>query len=74
MTKEQFTFINDGNGIEGIISKGHIDKEESAKPKVLIQKKNSELVWDPVFECFVPKKDDNTLEKGTVSIQQKHVK
>ena len=74
MKKEQFTFINVGNGIEGIISKGHIDKEESSKPKVLIQKKNSELVWDPVFECFVPKKDDNTLEKGTVSIKTKHVK
>ena len=74
MKKEQFVFINDGNGIEGIISKGHIDKETSVKPKVLIQNKKSEYIWNPVFECFVPKSEDNTLEKGSVTINSKHIK
>ena len=31
------------------------------------------MIWDPIFECFVPKKIDTnyTLEKGTVAVKRK---
>lgn len=69
MQKETFKFINEGNGIEGIMSKGKINVESSSKIKVAIQKKQTDLIWDPIFECFVPKNNENILEKGTVLIK-----
>ena len=74
MEKQKFTFINEGNGIEGLIASGIIlDIEKSATPKVAIKDKNSNLVWDPVFECFIKKEDDKdyTLEKATVAVKRK---
>lgn len=69
MEKQKFIFINEGNGIEGIMPVGvALDKITSSKPKVAVAVKQTELIWDPIFECFIPKEDnkDYTLEKGTV--------
>lgn len=73
MTKENFYFINEGNGIEGLVPKAQIDKEESTKHLVVFSKKSPDMVWDPIFECFVPKTIDTnyTLEKGTVPVKRK---
>ncbi len=69
MEKENFKFINEGNGIEGLISNGKIAKKQ--ENKVMVIDKKSNLVWDPIFECFI-QKDDNTKEKGTVSVKHLH--
>lgn len=74
MEKQKFTFINEGNGIEGIVESGIVlDTKTSATPKVAIKTKNDSLVWDPLFECFVSKESgkDYTLEKSTVKINTK---
>lgn len=74
MEKQKFTFINEGNGIEGIIESGIVlDTKTSATPKVAIKPQTHNLVWDPVFECFIPRESDKdyTLEKTTVAVKQK---
>ncbi len=65
MEKQTFKFINEGNGIEGLVPTSKIYREEKAK--VMVIDKNSKFMWDPLFECFVPK-TDSTLEKGTVKV------
>lgn len=66
MKKENFKFINEGNGIEGIVAQGKIDTVQSSKIKIAIQDKKSDIIWDPMFECFIPKTKECMLEKGTV--------
>lgn len=70
MKKENFKFINEGNGIEGIIAQGTIDIQKSSQTKIAIKDKKSDLVWDPIFECFIPKNKENVLEKGTVLVKK----
>ena len=64
--KEEFKFINEGNGIEGIIATGKLIKTKHT-PKILITDKKTNLIWDPIFECFIPK------ENETKSIDKKHL-
>lgn len=64
-----FKFINEGNGIEGIIETTEIRKEESKKMKLSVVTKN--LIWDPVFEQFIEKENTAELEKGTVALKNK---
>lgn len=69
MKKNNITNKNKRNNPQRYI----IDSATSEKQKIALQDRNLDLIWDPIFECFIEKQEGHeyVLEKGTVQL---HVK